>query len=213
MPAQLAVRICERSKRQGRFCGSICCQPLPISSQRQCRWRMLADPISWVPVAAKLIVMAATIRDQLRPRGHQVRGAALRRHVYVRRSASHSHSSEFDRMGHPPGRRTRRQRERTGMNFSRQPCNRQSYQRLSSPDRGSGPCGPPAVLPNHNSTQPARRVAASPHIETQQAVTLISIKKPFVVSGYETSDSANSVEFFIITGVSVCVQPARAEEL
>jgi hypothetical protein len=99
------------------------------------------------------------------------------------------------------------------MNFSRQPGSRQAYRRLPSSDRGSGPCGPPAVLPNHNSTQPARRLAASPHIETQQAVTLISIKKPFVVSGYETSDSANSVEFFIITGVSVCVRPARAEEL
>jgi hypothetical protein len=99
------------------------------------------------------------------------------------------------------------------MNFSRQPCNRQAYRRSSSPDRGIGPCGPPAVLPNHNFAQPARRVAASPHIETRQDVTLISIKKSFVVSDYETSDSANSVEFFIITGVSVCVQPARAEEL
>ena len=36
-------------------------QPLPISGQRQRRWRMSADLISWLPLAAKLIVTAAIV--------------------------------------------------------------------------------------------------------------------------------------------------------
>ena len=36
-------------------------QPLPISGQRQRRWCMSADLISWLPLAAKLIVTAAIV--------------------------------------------------------------------------------------------------------------------------------------------------------
>ena len=36
-------------------------QQLPISGQRQRRWRMSADLISWLPLAAKLIVTAAIV--------------------------------------------------------------------------------------------------------------------------------------------------------
>src|ERR1017187_4880462 len=61
LPAQPVSRICERSKRQGLFCRSMRAQPLPISGQRQRRWRMSADLISWLPLAAKLIVTAAIV--------------------------------------------------------------------------------------------------------------------------------------------------------
>ena len=56
------------------------------------------------------------------------------------------------------------------------------------------------------------RVALLPHPENPRVAALISVKKSFVASGYGSLDSANSVEFFTMIGVSVCNRPARAEK-
>jgi hypothetical protein len=67
------------------------------------------------------------------------------------------------------------------------------------------PAGAASAKP---SAQPARRAAG--HF-IQRTAALIFVKKAFAVSGYENLDSANSVEFLIMIGVSVCNRPARAE--
>jgi hypothetical protein len=55
-------------------------------------------------------------------------------------------------------------------------------------------------------------VALLPHRENPRVAALISVKKSFVGNGYGNLDSANSVEFFTMIGVSVCNRPARAEK-
>jgi len=56
-----------------------------------------------------------------------------------------------------------------------------------------------------------RHVALLPHPENPRATALISVKKSFVDNRYGSLDSANSVEFFTMIGVSVCNRPAWAE--
>ena len=81
----------------------------------------------------------------------------------------------------------------------------------------AGSRGNPALQANARSARSwsavytAGHVAGAPHIERQRAAALISVKKSFVDSGYVNLDSANSVEFFTMIGVSVCNRPARAE--
>ena len=99
------------------------------------------------------------------------------------------------------------------MNFRRQIGNSQciqgSHRRIARKRSLQAAAGSAKL---HPSVDTARRVIPGPQIERLCVMALISVKKPFVDNGYESLDSANSVEFFTMIGVSVCNRPARAEK-